>query len=122
MSGIKMLVGTNVIIKHLSGDKKAERILQDAVVYISSITYAELLAGNLTTEEETIRKEYLAQVYIIHTNDFICETGAKPRRTYNIKLPDALIAATAVFPQLPVVTFDGDFDAINHLRVIKLTV
>lgn len=122
MSGVKLLVDTNVIIKHLSGDKKAERTLQDAVIYISSITYAELLAGDLTSAEEEIRATYISQTHIIHTNDFICEAAAKLRKTFRIKLPDAFIAATAIFLQLPVVTFDSDFDSINHLQVIKLTV
>lgn len=115
MSGVKLLVDTNVIIKHLAGDEKSEKTLQGALLYISSITYSELLAGDLTKKEEIILSEYISNVHIIHTNDFICETAAGIRRRYNI-------AATGIFLRLPIVTFDNDFDAINNLQIIKLTV
>lgn len=122
MSGIKLLADTNVIIRHLAGDAKAEQILQGAIVYISAVSYAELLSGTLPAEEKVILQEYLAHVHLIHTNDFICETAASIRKQYKTKLPDALIAATSLFLQLPVVTFDSDFDVIADLRVIKLTI
>jgi len=122
MSGIKLLVDTNVIIRHLSGDQKSEKALHGALLYISSITYAELLAGDLQGDEIKILSEYLADIYIIHTNDFICETTAQLRKGHKLKLPDALIAATGIFLRLPIVTFDNDFDSIDDLQIIKLTV
>lgn len=122
MSGVKLLVDTNVIIRHLSGDEKSENALQGSAVYISSVTYAELLSGKLEKQEEEILNEYLNNVHIIHTNDFICETAVLLRKKHKIKLPDALIAATGIFLHLPIVTLDADFDSINDLQIIKLVV
>jgi len=122
MSGVKLLVDTNVIIRHLSGDEKSETALEGAALYISSITYAELLAGQLNKQEEEILVDYLNSVHIIHTNDFVCQTAGLLRRSHKIKLPDALIAATSIFLGLPLVTFDSDFDSINNLQIIKLVV
>ena len=121
MNGAKLLVDTNVIIYHLAGNKKIETILDGALVYISSITFAELLAGNIPEKDSKTLDEYLKAVHVIHTNDFICETAAAIRKNQKIKLPDALIAATSIFLGLPLVTFDNDFDKINDLKIIKLT-
>ena len=97
MSGIKLLVDTNAVIKHLEGEKQIEAILNGSLVFISSITYAELLAGPLTPVAKQVLEEYLADTHIIHTNNFICETASMLRQTVRLKLPDALIAATSLF-------------------------
>jgi len=58
---------------------------------------------------------------IVHTNEFICEIAAGLRRGLKLKLPDAIIAATCFYLDLPLITFDKDFEKIKDLRVIKLT-
>ena len=120
MNGTKLVLDTNVIIYHLAGDKSIEALLDGASVYISSLTFAELLSGNLSEEDYVLLKAYLKEVHVIHTNDFICELSATLRRTARIKLPDALIAATSIFLNLPLVTFDSDFERITDLQIIKL--
>ncbi len=59
MNGIKILADTNAIIYHLAGNEKLEAVLNNNLVYISSITYAELLSKQLSTDEEIILKEYI---------------------------------------------------------------
>jgi predicted nucleic acid-binding protein len=122
MSGDKFVVDTNIIIYHLSGNKDVEVLLQDKVLFISSITYTELLSyGKLSPEEQRILKKYLKAIQVIHTNEFICEMAASLRRINNVKLPDAFIASTSFFLDIPLITFDKDFDKINDLRIIKLS-
>lgn len=122
MSGIKLLVDTNVIIKHLEGEKQLEAILDGALIFLSAITYAELLTGSLTPAEKAILDAYLGDTHIVHTNNFICETAAHIRRVFRIKLPDALMAATSIFLDVPLLTFDRDFERINDLKIIKLII
>jgi predicted nucleic acid-binding protein len=122
MNGVKLLADTNVIIYHLAGDKNIETLLDGALVYISSITFTELLAGNISEEDSHILNEYLKSVHIVHTNEFICETAATVRKNHKIKLPDALIAATGMFLDLPLISFDSDFEKISNLKIIKLTI
>lgn len=122
MSGSKILVDTNVIIYHLNGNKDVELLLQDNIIYISSITYTELLSNAATTETENqILQEYLKNVLIVHTNDFICELAAELRKESRLKLPGALIAATCFFLNVPLITFDNDFEKVDDLRILKLT-
>ena len=42
------------------------------------------------------------------------------RRDYGLKIPDAIIAATAFHVDLPLVTMDSDFRKINELNTVIL--
>ena len=120
MSGIKILADTNAIIYHLAGNQKIETILNNNLIYISSITYAELLSKQLSPTEEIVLKEYFSSIHIIHTNDLICEIAAGLRKNFKIKLPDAIIAATSFFLNIPLITFDDVFYKIDDLKILKL--
>ena len=120
MSGIKVLADTNVIIYHLAGNSKIESILNNNLIYISGIAYAELLSKPLPLNEENILKDYLSSLNIVHTNDMICEIAAYLRKNFKIKLPDAIIAATSFFLNIPLITFDEDFYKIDDLKILKI--
>lgn len=119
MSGIKILADTNIIIYHLAGNNKIESILNNNLIYISGITYAELLSKQLSLNEESIIKDYLSSLNVVHTNDVICEIAADLRKNFKVKLPDAIIAATSFFLNIPLVTFDEDFYKIDDLKILK---
>jgi len=119
---LKFLADTNAVIYHLAGNKKLESILNDNLIYISAITYAELLSKELPSEEQIILQEYLSSLQIIHTNDFICEIAADLRKTYKLKLPDAIIAATSFFLNIPLISFDDVFYKIDDLKILKFDV
>ena len=106
MNGIKILADTNAIIYHLAGNDKLEAVLNNNLVYISAITYTELLSKQLASNEEIVLKDYLSSLYIIHTNDIICEIAADLRKLYKIKLPDAIIA---------------NFYKIDDLKILKFS-
>jgi len=119
MSGIKLLADTNAIVHHLNGNIAINSVFEDSTIFISSITFTELLANKSLTEEEiTILRAYLSNINIIHTNDSICEIAAEIRKNNKVKLPDAIIAATSLFLSIPLVTFDKGFRSINKLRII----
>lgn len=119
MSGIKILADTNIVIYHFAGNEKVEAVLNNNLIYISGITYAELLSKSLPLNEEIILKDYLNSLHIIHTNDVICEIAADIRKSQKIKLPDAIIAATSFFLNVPLITFDEDFHKIDDLKILK---
>jgi predicted nucleic acid-binding protein len=97
MNGIKILADTNAIIYHLAGNDKLEAILNNNLIYISGITYTELLSKQLSSDEERVLKDYLGSLHIIHTNEIICEIAADLRKNFKVKVPDAIIAATSSF-------------------------
>lgn len=51
-------------------------------------------------------------------NDAIKDKCIFLRNNYKIKTPDAIIAATALVFDLPLLTSDADFKKINELKLI----
>ena len=94
-----VLVDTDVFINHLRGavDLRPGRHR----VHYSVITRAELVAGNTATDL-TVR--LLAPFREIAVVRAVAERGGRIAREFGVRLPDALIAATAIEHGLSVVT------------------
>lgn len=122
MSGNKLLLDTNAIISHLNGSKKLETVLEGCNIFISSITYTELFSfSKLSVVDIQLLKVYVAALQIVHTNNFICDMAAEIRRKTRVKLPDAIVAATSIYLDVPILTFDTDFEKIDNIRILKFS-
>lgn len=122
MSG-KYLLDTNAIINLLK-DENANFIVEDreAVFFVSVITEIELLCyKDLTKEDEDSIKELLDESCIININKKIKEETIDLKKKKTIKLPDAVICATALVNHLTLVTDDDRLFNIQGLRVINLS-
>ncbi len=90
-----VLFDTNILIDYLSGIPQArlemERYSQRA---ISIITWMEVMAGTTQEDEKQIRA-FLLTFSILPVIDEIAERAFVLRRQRKIKLPDAIIQATA---------------------------
>lgn len=88
---------------------------------ISFISEVELLGfkGTSTVEEFKL-KELIADCYNIDWNQKIKEHTINLRKTYNIKLPDAIIAASSITYGIPLVTADKGFNRIKELDLILI--
>jgi toxin FitB len=107
------LVDTDVFIDHLRGatefDPKGHR------VHYSVVTRAELFAGNTATE---LVNTLLAPFREISIGRALAERAGRVRRETDIRLPDALIAATAIEHKLSLVTRNRtDFKKVSGLRI-----
>ena len=60
-------------------------------------------------------KSFLSDCKEISLSDEIKETVIKPRKNYRIKLPDAIIAASALANKIPLITADKGFCQISEL-------
>lgn len=122
MNGRGLLLDTNVVI-YLA--KKELNLLDFAIdndlVYISSITYMECLGYKFpSTREEKIITDLVRT--FIHTplSREIENYTIEIRKSYKIKLPDAIIAATAIVNNLYLITNNvKDFDMIQNLKIIN---
>ncbi len=56
---------------------------------------------------------------VIHTNNLIARLAVNFRKSYNIKLPDAIIAATASFQIIPLFTADKELFKIAEINIIE---
>lgn len=119
MSGNKLLLDTNIILYLLSGDETIAELLDKKKVYISVITEMELLSfSEISKEEEQVIKDFIKECKVVLINSEIKNEAVFLRRKYKTKLPDAIIIATALYLNLPLVTADGDFKKIDGIRLI----
>lgn len=94
---MKVLFDTNILIDYLLGFKEARDELElYNEHYISIITKIEILVGT-PKENEEVTREFLNNFTIINLNEEIAEISIKIRKETKIKLPDAIIWASAKF-------------------------
>lgn len=85
----------------------------------SLITQLELLGyDNLDRKQETIINDLLNQCVIIDINDDIKSRTIQLRKKRNLKLPDCIIIASALYLNLPLITSDEDFKKAEELNLI----
>ena len=75
---------------------------------ISVVTYSEALIRSFETGRESLMIERISELVneIVEVTKSIAEIAADLRASAKIKLPDALIAATAIEKGLTLLTFD----------------
>jgi predicted nucleic acid-binding protein len=89
------LFDTNILIDHLNAVPQArEEIERFESRAISIISWMEVMVGATTDLVEPTRR-FLAGFKIIALDDEIANRAVALRRTHRIKLPDAVIWATA---------------------------
>ncbi len=110
----KTLVDSGVLVDHLRGHRRFER--GDDDLYVSAVTRAELFSGR-GTEERRVRR-LLASMTDLPIDVAIAERAGRIRRQSPVRLPDALIAATAIEHRLTLVARNlRDFASIKGLKV-----
>ena len=71
-------------------------------------------------KEIDIIKNFLSLCKIENILTEIKEKTIELRKSYNIKLPDAIIASTAIINSVPLLSADTIFSKITELNFIKL--
>ncbi|GGB15028.1 type II toxin-antitoxin system VapC family toxin [Mucilaginibacter rubeus] len=94
--------------------------MQGKQIYISFITELELIGfKNLSDRDEKQIHSLLSDCSIIQMNNKLKEQYVTIRKKYSLKLPDAIIAATAISFNLPFITSDKQFKTINKLKLVS---
>ena len=106
---------TSTFIYLLDKHPPLQLLLESEWVY-SFITEIELQSKpNIKPEEIIVKKEVLSVCKKVIHIDTINEITIDLKRKYRIKLPDALIAASAIMLGIPLLTFDKGFSKIKEL-------
>ncbi len=93
---MKAVFDTNILIDYLNGFKQAKKELslyEDKV--ISIITYIEVMTGAKDSEQENVLHRFLSTLIVIDVNCHIAAKAITLRRELCLKMPDAIIYATA---------------------------
>ena len=119
MNGSNLLVDTNILIYLLEKDEALLDLLDGNSIYISFITELELLSFKSYTSSEKIKLDALLKdCIIIDINPEIKKHSIHHRLKNKLKLPDAIIAATAQYLSMPILTADQDFKRIKEIDVL----
>ena len=89
-----ILLDTNVVLYFLGG--RLVNPLPSGKYFVSVITEIELLSyPSLSSDEETQIRDFLTKITVAGIESNIKELAIALRKQYRLKLPDAIIAATA---------------------------
>ena len=123
MNGKEILVDTNIFLYLLNGNDTLEQVLNGKNIYLSFMTELELIGyKNISVLEEKKIQNLISDCSIIQMNDQIKKKYVELRRTYNLKLADAIISATALTYNLPLITADKQFKTVKELNLISYEV
>lgn len=112
MSGIKYLLDTNLVLGLLKAspevvDMVASRGLLASNCAYSAVTRMELLGyPNMTDGEKRVITDRLSKFIYLPITVEIEDLALVLRRTRKVKLPDALVTATAMHHGLELLTLD----------------
>ena len=117
MNGINFVADTNALIYLLNGNPCMAPYLDKSLIY-SVISEMELLSySGITESEENSIKSLLEDCEAIPLSTEIKEKTIELRKKYRTKLPDAIVAASAIVKGLPLITADKGFAQIEELNL-----
>lgn len=120
----RYLIDTNAVIDYL-GKKLPSDSMQfmhsiiDAIPNVSVITKIEVLGYNAPEEHTSLLTSFMSDAMVLDLSPEIVDICIEIRKKYKTKLPDAIIASTALAFDLTLITHNiSDFKNIEKLPVI----
>lgn len=120
MSGNSHVILDSNIVIYLSQKKlSVNEVFEENKSYsISLVTYMEILSYNFPSkEEEQFVRKLLSLFTIIDISKEIAEQVIVLKRSRKIKLPDAIIVATALIENATLYTNDKQLHTIENLNI-----
>jgi len=123
MSGIDYIIDTNILIYILKGNPKVKYFAQEEGLGVSCITEMEVLGKYMiSTSEKQIIDRFLNRCFIIEIDAQIKQLAINIKQQKKMKLPDAIVAATAIKNKVILVTADKDFENVPNLDLLLIDV
>jgi predicted nucleic acid-binding protein len=119
------LIDTNVIIDYL-GEKLPPKAMDfmhgvvNAVPNVSVISRIELLGFSTNETAYQVLNGFMEDATVLDLTEDVADQSINIRKSSKTKLPDAIIAATAIVYNLILITRNvHDFKSISGLRVLN---
>jgi predicted nucleic acid-binding protein len=119
-----IMLDTNAVIDYFKGIPRAVKKIDDLRKKnfrfgASVIVELELLSfPGLTFADELAIQDWLSQIQIIPVDSAIARQAAEIRREKNIKTPDAIAVATAIFLGGKLISRDKKLQKIKGVKLI----
>lgn len=117
------LIDTSTVIKYLDSSLPESNLdfidqIIENDVYLSFVSEIELQVWNPTNENDIITyQDFVKNSEILSINSTTISETIRIRKSYRLKLPDALIAATAIINNLILIADnDKDFLKVDSLK------
>ena len=121
MNGSKLLVDTNVFIRLFEGDADVAEYLQGKHLFVSIITEMELLGFHGISEtDKQFYRMVLDDCSLMELSQPVKERTILLKQQHKIRLPDAIIAATADYLSIPLLTFDKGFSKLRGIDILLM--
>lgn len=110
---MKAVIDTNVVVDYLQGVAAARKEIERyRAPSLSVVTWIEVMVGGAGAGEEQALRAFLATFEVLGVTDAVAERAVALRRAHRIRLPDAVIWATAqVHERILVTRNTRDFPA-----------
>lgn len=119
MSGNKLFVDTNILLYFLKGDPEVIEMIEEKNLVISFITELELFSfPAISPDSEKTIKGLLKSCLIVDISQEIKDLTIEFKKKSKLKLPDSIIAASAYYYKLPLLTADKQFRTVEELDII----
>lgn len=120
MNGNNIFLDTNIVLYLVgSSDVTIAELLNGKNLFISFITELELLGYKEISKNEVAQLQgFLRDVTIVDINSDIKKAVVDLRKIYKIKLPDAIIAASASYLNFPLLTADKALSRLSELNIL----
>ena len=119
MNGSSIVADTSLLVNFFNGAELAREILEARTIWYATITEIELLCyPELSKDETALIESFLGQCIQQDLTQPVINESINIRKKYRLKVPDAIIAATAITCNLPLITMDSDFDQVKNLDVL----
>jgi hypothetical protein len=120
--GLKLLLDTNAIIALLNENIELVKATDAAEeIFISVVNELEFKSfSNLSQHDKELFDSFasMINVFDLRASDIILKNKIiEIRNSYRLKLPDAIIAATAIVNNIVLVTADDDFKKVKGLQL-----
>jgi len=120
-----IILDTNIIIELFKGNVETEELLKkidEKEFAISVITSMELYYGAINKRELNKIKKFLKSFNLLTINEEISKIALdlieKYSKSHGLDIPDALIAATSLYYEVPLLTYNKkDFRYIEYLEL-----
>jgi predicted nucleic acid-binding protein len=117
-----LLLDTNIIVSLFQGNQTLGVELEGKELYVSVLTRIELYSWKVRDSDRLKWLDaFLAECEVVEMDRAIQDFAIAIRKRYNLAVVDAVIAATALRKDIPLLTADQDFKRLDgEVKVILL--